>query len=72
MSSLVLLVFCFFSSTAGFFFSSGLGKIGAAVPEVSNWNSQFLISVPSLLVAVALIYVDPKTSVTFTVLSSTD
>jgi hypothetical protein len=42
------------------------------VPEVSNWNSQFLISVPSLLVAVALIYVDPKTSVTFTVLSSTD
>ena len=44
----------------------------AAVPAVSNWNSQFRISVPSLLVAVALICVLPKTKVTFTVLSSTD
>lgn len=38
----------------------------------SNLNSQFLISVPSLLVAVANIYVDPKSRVTLTVLSSTD
>ena len=46
--------------------------VGPAVPEVSNWNSQFLISVPSLFVAVAWIYVLPKINVTLTVLSSTD
>jgi len=42
-----------------------------ADPAHSNLNSQFLISVPSRLVAVAFICVAPNISVTLTVLSST-